>query len=711
VSFLHPAILAGLAAVSVPIAIHFFNKFRVQKTRWAAMRFLQESVHQSRRRLQVEDLLLLVLRCLVVIALALAFAQPVLRSLAPDAVGADGPSTVAVLLDNSASMGQSNGIETRFEQGRKAIREELDHWPANSQAALYLVSNQVSPLVAQPGSNFSRFRRSLELATLSDRSTDLAQGIRAAGEALKASPSHHREIAVYTDSQSSAWKGLDEIQQFAREHPDITLKPVILGHGGEENLAVVGLQSEGGVPAAHQACRFRVDVANFGKQAAEGVRVTLSADGEAPSDETLIPHLEPGATQSVSLHVRFAAAGFHGITATIPPDRLPVDNQRSIALQVVDRLHVLLVEGSTEAPLAEQSSYFLANALAPVPSTQSATFYVKIHTTPLTSLAQTSLAASDVVFLCNPGAISDPIAQSLKTYVHDGGNLVIFPGPKTDPAKWNASLSDLLPATLGTLKKAETPLATLQPDGFDHPVTTFWNDRNEGGLNGITFTGYFPLDPVKADVTTGRKPMIILRLSNGLPAVIESPFGHGRVVIFNSAATPQWNNLPLHPAFVPLMQRLMGYLTRQQSARLVLAPGETFELPVPMELLGKDFAVIRPGPDTTKRPAGRVDLDDQKAVIRYRDTENVGAYRIFIGSDDRPAAVFAVQMDPAESDLRQEEDAKIDNLKRAPQLENAPASVAPSLKVSHEFWTLLIWLAAILALLEAALAHHFSHSR
>jgi len=184
------------------------------------------------------------------------------------------------------------------------------------------------------------------------------------------------------------------------------------------------------------------------------------------------------------------------------------------------------------------------------------------------------------------------------------------------------------------------------------------------------------------------------------------------VVLFSSTATSLWNNLPLHPGFVALTQRLMGYLSRHNAARLALSPGQSFELPVSMELLGKDFSVIRPGEDKEKRPAGRVDLDGQRAVIRYRDTENVGAYRVFIGQEDHPQAVFSVELNPMESDLRQEDRAKVEALERAPEAaEGGGDSGAVHMKVTREFWTPLIWIAAILALTEGALAHRFSRAR
>lgn len=726
-SFLNPAILAGLAAISIPIAIHLLNKFRVQETRWAATRFLAESLRENRSRLQLEDLLLLILRCLVVALLVFAFARPVLKILVPGSASGEGPVAAAILLDNSASMAQSDGVETRFEQGKKAIRESLDQLEPGSQVALFLVSDRTEAMIAKPGPDLPRFRRSLELAQVNERGSDLAQGVRAAVDALKTLAGYRREIRIYTDSQAPAWTRMAEIKKLQQENPGIGFKPIILGKTGEDNLAITLLKPEGGVPAANLPCRFRIDVQNFGSKPVESVRLTLAADGEPPSDETLIPRIDPGTTQSISLFLRFSQAGFHTVSAVIPPDRLPVDNQRTLALQVVDRMRVLLVEGSPQAQPVDRDSYFLSNALAPISADKQSQYYMDLAIQPVTALEKPALANYDVVFLCNPGAISPGAAQALKKYVTEGGNLVVFPGPKTDPAQWkqNAAFADLLPATMGPLKNPGNggSIQSLKSEGFDHPVTAIWNDRAEGTLGSVRFNEYFPLELKKeAPASAGgagappaeeRKPLVLFRFGNDAPAAVDWGYGNGRVVEFSSTATPQWNNLPLHPGFVALTQRLMGYLSRRNAARLVLGPGESFEMPVSMELLGKDFSVIRPGPDKEKRAAGRVDLDGGRAVIRYRDTENVGPYRVFIGQEDHPLAVFAVEMDPEESDLRQEEAAKIEVLEKG--AEAGPAGSAnpglPQMRVSREFWTLLVWIAAFLALAETVLAHRFSRPR
>ena len=51
------------------------------------------------------------------------------------------------------------------------------------------------------------------------------------------------------------------------------------------------------------------------------------------------------------------------------------------------------------------------------------------------------------------------------------------------------------------------------------------------------------------------------------PAAVEHTWGSGRVILFASTPTTAWNDLPIHPAFVPLMQRVLGSLVERQDRR------------------------------------------------------------------------------------------------------------------------------------------------
>ncbi|MBN8821161.1 MULTISPECIES: BatA domain-containing protein [unclassified Spirosoma] len=78
-TFIEPVILWGTLAVVVPIAIHFWHQKQGKPLPWAATQWLLEKQQQQSRGLRLDNLLLLLVRCILVILLAVLLAQPILN--------------------------------------------------------------------------------------------------------------------------------------------------------------------------------------------------------------------------------------------------------------------------------------------------------------------------------------------------------------------------------------------------------------------------------------------------------------------------------------------------------------------------------------------------------------------------------------------------------------------------------------------------------
>src|SRR5438094_7942244 len=72
---LNPWMLLGLPVLAIPPVIHLLNRRRYEVVDWGAMQFLQVS-EVTRRRLLIEELLLMLLRMGLIAALVLAWAWP-----------------------------------------------------------------------------------------------------------------------------------------------------------------------------------------------------------------------------------------------------------------------------------------------------------------------------------------------------------------------------------------------------------------------------------------------------------------------------------------------------------------------------------------------------------------------------------------------------------------------------------------------------------
>ncbi len=78
-SFIEPTLLWGALAVIIPIAIHFWHQKQGKPLPWAATQWLTEKQQQQSRGLRLDDILLLIIRCLLLILLAILLAQPILN--------------------------------------------------------------------------------------------------------------------------------------------------------------------------------------------------------------------------------------------------------------------------------------------------------------------------------------------------------------------------------------------------------------------------------------------------------------------------------------------------------------------------------------------------------------------------------------------------------------------------------------------------------
>ncbi len=77
--FMNVWMLLGLLGISVPIVIHLLNRRSSRTIDWGAFRFLLNSMLKRRRKVLLEEMLLMACRCLVIALLALALSRPFIQ--------------------------------------------------------------------------------------------------------------------------------------------------------------------------------------------------------------------------------------------------------------------------------------------------------------------------------------------------------------------------------------------------------------------------------------------------------------------------------------------------------------------------------------------------------------------------------------------------------------------------------------------------------
>ena len=686
--------------------------------KWAAMRFLKMAVERNERKLRIEDWLLLLLRCLLLILLALALARPAFR--AAGMGGGGGARTVVIALDNSLSMGLTDGGASRIDNARKAAAAIVDSLPAGSSAALLFFSNVARPVIEEPSMDLTLVKRMISSAGLTDRGSDVQPALEAAFEILKRHPTERSEVYLVTGGQATGWK---QIGAMRNEVTNAAVPALIVkvGPGEQPNLGISDLKMEGGLAPVGSAVRFSVEAGNYGKTEARNVTIGLSIDDASPSDQAVIESIPAGASRRVSLFGKMKTAGYHAVSAELPQDHLAADDRRTIVVRAMSEVRVLLVAGSLGATPREGDAFFLERALAPVAAEDREGYFIKPRVVGLDELSSVRFENFDAVALADVPQLDAGMVTKLAQYVHDGGGLMIFPGEKMDARFYNEALGaevGMLPAGIGAAWGAFSvdKFRTLQAAGYEHPMVTIWNDPAAGTLSTARFYKGITLEPVQAGGKDGGQSITVLKYADGAPAIVERTWGLGRVVEFSSTANAAWNDLPAHPAFVPLMQRALGRLVTRQDEMLNIPVGGMFGYKAPPEWLYKDVSIAKPiaGPGNVDKR--KVALINGEPLLTYDATDWAGTYDVEIGVEPARRIKFATQADPAESNLAVATDAELMTLGAGTQVihwapdTNMREAVGAE-ENGRELWSLLAILALGVACCETFLAGRFNAAK
>jgi len=722
-SFLNPLMLIGISAISIPIIIHLLNRRKFQRVIWAAMRFLKTSVQQNQRRIHLEDILLLIMRCLLIAIIVLTLARPAIKSSATGILGAK--TTSIIILDNSYSMSASDGTSDWFTRGQNVAYEIISNMQPGSSSALFLASDIVRPVIPEPTYDVNLLRKAIKEARVCGRTSDLLPLIKQAVEMLKVRPAIRREIYTITDGQSLAWKNMKEIQNLFAEakKENIQVSIILVGEPQERNLGINRFSVASGLCPVNQPIRFEVQVNNYGEVEEKDIKVNLSVDDNPPCDEVVIDNIPSGTSKTVSLFAKFYKDGFHSLNSKITGDRLPADDTLSLAIKTVKEVRILLVDGNPGAEAREGQAFFLKNAIQPVPPAEAPQYFLKPTVVYVKDLTNIKFDDFDVVFLLDVSELSDQTINALDYFVNRGGGLVIFPGPLTASRYYNNVLFDkfsLLPAKLGNIKgdyNNRELFFSFQSKDYNHPIVEIWNDPSSGTLSSAKFYAAYDLLVPQNNSNSVANTRIILNYNDGKPAIVEKAKGFGRVVLFSSTANTFWNDLPVRPAFVPLIHRLIGSITTRQFENLTLRVGDTFIYRVDKESLGKDVVIIPPG-ISTNSPRGlrRVELLNDLPAIQYDETDFSGVYEVLMEGNVHKVIKFAVQFNPIESNLNFLSKPQLDLISQYTYLLHWRQGVSIRDEIQKnrfgiELGMPFALMALLIAITESALAQYFSKTK
>ena len=646
--FIHPTIFwLGAGAVSVPVLIHLLNRRRFRVREWAAMQFLLESLRKNRRRLRLEELILLVLRCLAIFLLGLSLARFTGCAALDVLPGADvGGQTHVFILDDSYSMGQKLGGGTIFQAATADLAKQLDGISRAHKVAILLTSRPRRGdalfklgYVTEPQGLQDRIRGQQP----SHQRARLAEAMAAAEDVFRDTPGAKR-LFLYSDFRRVDLAGEEAMKEIrarfgALREAGVDVVVMDYGRPPTTNLTLQRIEVLDKFTVAKVDARVRVTVRNNGPKRAENVEIGLGGRyaTEAGFDEVKLPvqiveSIAPGETGAVEFGVTPPGAGAGSIRAALPGDDLPGDDEAYLALDVRDAVQVLVVDGQLDATKPRESeSYFFAPAIDPRGDGSYGNRPTVIRAEGLSSV---DFDDYDVVVLLDVGQFPQtgtdeelyPQVAALERYVLDGGGLMIFTGNQVNPSFYKGRFyrdgQGLCPLPVRTPigdprareKFFQLDAKSIVPDSV---MNIFTSDQAMVEL--VRFFAITPVDltDIPAVPTAGGiKPARVLARFNdpdGSPAVVSRMYGRGNVLMFCTTASKRWNDWPSDPVgtYVVVIQEAVRTLARAQEEIRPALVGEPIYYDLPVRLRDAQASLKTPRyPEqdvVTLRAASRLD--------------------------------------------------------------------------------------------------------
>jgi hypothetical protein len=719
--------------------------------RWAAVDFLMEANRQNRRRVRIEELILLALRCLAMLLIGLMLARVFVQ---PEALasmlGSKARTERIVVLDDSFSMGLRTGGQVRnvkdegragangaaasgreatvFGQAKTSI-ERLARWlreeSADDSLTVLLTSRpdrafRVEPAVSKMDLN--AFAAELDALAPSSRGGNMPAAMEAVRQLLD-SRKGNVNAAVYIVSdfqqvdwaspnsggesggnglETSAHPGLEEVSLhdsaakgaahagegrlrspvsalngWAGRGRSLRIVLVDTGVEATENLCVSAIEPQQAQAVAGVGARYLARITNFGKadSRAGSMRVFV---GDAVQPPVAVPAVPAGESVEVPVEITFPAEGPESITVELDPDPLPIDNSRTLSVPVARALRVLLVNGEPSADPYQDEVFLLSVAIRPEGPQFSGN---EVTVVDESNLESADLSAYHVIMLANVYRLTEEVAARLESFAAAGGGVAVFMGDQVDPEIYNRILyrdgKGLMPAQLGEVISAPNDRPGFGFGDVDgsQPLMRRFADPQAGLLRGVTTWRFIAAEPAAVGATTapagsapkaagsansqlGVPARVLLRFDDPdkHPALIERPFGNGRVVLLTTSIDKEWTSLPDRPLFVLLAMEMVQHLARPPARSGEQLVGE----PIRLKL---DPARYRPSatlktPRYPEEPAVRIeaqpDPDTALPTIYWPETGEPGLYRFELTETNGGETVeqAAVDVDPRESDLR-----------------------------------------------------------
>jgi hypothetical protein len=628
VQFLFPAFLSALAVISIPIIIHLFYFRRFKRVYFTNVRFLKEVKEETSNRQKLRNLLVLLMRCLAIAAMVLAFAQPFI----PLGSGAKkGEQAVSVFVDNSFSMNALSQDAPLLELAKQRARDIVTAY--NVTDRFQILTNDFEGRDQRLVSKDDALSRIEEIRT-SPASRDLSKVLIRQQQCLNTGKQENKTAYLVSDFQTN----IADLSSFRDTLLDINLVPMRAVQA--RNVSIDSVWFENPVQILNQPANLLVKLSNRSDEEATDIRLSLLHDGQTkPVGAVNIP-----ANGSLLDTVSFTIlhSGWHESRLSLTDYPVQFDDDYFLTFYVAERINVLTVNASG-------ANKFLDNAFLGAK-------YFQQDNADARSLDYSKFADYQLIILNELPSISSGLANELKTFAQNGGNVLAFPSQNADLNSYDAFLQNFAAGKLGAFDPTPRQASQLNTEEFIFRDVFLNKSAN---LRLPSTQGNFRLAPARGEQ--------ILTYRDGSAYLAKFPQGDGALYCCAAPLNEQVNDLVRNgEIFVPMLFKMAIAGTKGRQIAYTIGRDEVLETKHRVSARGETNYKLRmvtensaaKGADANSSAGNNQEFIPEQRIFGSKvlltpgtQIRDAGWYQLHLQGDST-LAEYAFNYDRRESDLR-----------------------------------------------------------
>ena len=611
-AFTNPLLLAGLAAVGLPVLIHFLTRARPRRIAFPPFKFLMEACAGQQAVHRLRTIVLLAIRTLAVLALVLLFAKPFLKPAA--ASNTDAAKRVVLVLDASLSMRAVQGGVSLFAHAQAEAADVLRALDSGTEAAVILEGATPRPLLPALSKNIPALHDELVKAQPTFEAGDVPAALALAKRILGGAGT----IYVFSDFQKSDWEKVDRLPA------GVICRLRQVTTGAIDNVAITGARLVPAEPVAGEPVQAICSVFNCTPRPREE-NVRLEFPDFAQETHVALP---PFGSADAVFNLAFSHTGSFAGKASIQPDDLIEDNTRYLSVRVNKALQILVVSDSDDND-ERSAAFYVSRALSPSPQVTPGLNTVRRHSQ---DTDRGILETADIFVPVAPVMLSGEAAEIIARRVQDGASLISFIDGPTSPM--------LVFPALNPPFQLQHTVSSPAGDSVRMGPGKLFAGLDAGDFSSLRFHRHF-----QNVVFTNRQSDVLLSYLDGSAALTFSPAGNGAAVFVNLPLTPDDADFIGSPIFPATLHETLSAL-RRGSGDHPAYPGTPWMLDVPT---GGEGAVRMSDPHDHAVVA-HVLASGRITRLALPPAGEPGDY--VVKQADNLIAHAAVNVDPRESDTR-----------------------------------------------------------